>query len=82
MSQKTALKSHPSGGKMKCHFCEALAVQKHHISYFPEKTIAVCSACHVRIHFTKDPNYVQYKKGDSVFFYSMKKRLWRCGVRL
>ena len=57
---------------MKCEICESIAIQKHHISYFPEKTIVVCLICHKRIHFRKIPNYIQYKKGDPDFFY-MKK---------
>ena len=67
---------------MKCYFCESVATQKHHVSYFPEITIAVYLDCHKRIHFSKNSMYIQYKKGDSIFFYSMKKRLWHYGVRL
>jgi len=33
---------------------EVLKLEKHHISYDPEKTIFVCRNCHLRIHHTND----------------------------
>ena len=67
---------------MKCQICGEVATQKHHISYFPEKTITVCAICHNQIHLGKIPQYLHYKKGDPNFFYSMKKRLRRRGIKL
>lgn len=62
--------------------CKSVAVQKHHITYFPERTIGVCDPCHKQIHKDKDPEYIQFKDGESTVFYSMKKRLHKFGVRL
>jgi len=67
---------------LNCELCFEKAIQKHHISYFPEKTVAVCNKCHRKIHIHKDRNFIKFKKGDSDFFYSMKKRLWKWGVML
>ena len=41
---------------------EVLKLEKHHISYNPEKTIFVCRSCHRRIHCTND--FPHLKQGD------------------
>lgn len=48
---------------------------KHHISYFPEETTAVCETCHKEIHHGKYPNLLRYKKGDAQIFYKQKARI-------
>ena len=65
---------------VKCHVCDSVtAVQKHHLTYFPETTIAICEGCHKKIHSNKHPyltlQYIKYKKGDSKLFYSQQKRI-------
>ena len=70
--------------KIFCEHCKIEpATQKHHISYFPEKTINLCFSCHLVIHKSKHPMYdkfKQYKKGESAIFYKYKskkkKKFW------
>ena len=49
--------------------------RKHHISYYPEKTILVHKKCHNKIHNTNEyPHLKDYNIGDSKDFYSGVKR--------
>jgi len=52
---------------MKCHLCSRTATEKHHITYYPEVTIAVCAFHGDEIHRrpSKYPELLQYTKGDS-----------------
>jgi hypothetical protein len=58
-----------------CHICkkedknEQFKFVPHHISYFPEKTICVCTECHNKIHQTDE--FPQFKplSNDSHKFY-------------
>ena len=62
---------------MKCHLCSRTSDEKHHISYYPEVTIAVCAFHGDEIHRrpSKYPELLQYPKGDSVQWYSQQRRL-------
>ncbi|MGH2611728.1 MAG: hypothetical protein ACRDFB_01610 [Rhabdochlamydiaceae bacterium] len=59
--------------------CNTKAQIKHHITYFPEETIAVCIGHHDKIHSGKYPqltqDYIKYIKGDATLFYQGKHRL-------
>tara|TARA_Y100001951_G_C11115769_1_gene169990 strand:- start:55 stop:543 length:489 start_codon:yes stop_codon:yes gene_type:complete len=65
------------GATIQCQHCKiSAATQKHHITYFPEKTIWLCFDCHYVIHHCKHPmysKYKQYEKGDSYSFYNYRK---------
>ena len=60
-----------------CGFGESFDIQtgiptplnKHHVSYFPEKIAYVHWACHNRIHNTPLTTFIQYSPGDSEKFY-------------
>jgi len=69
---------------MKCHFCENIATEKHHIRYYPEETIAVCSYHGDQIHIYPFlyQEYIKYQKGDSTAFYAQRKRIERFFVRI
>lgn len=59
--------------------CSVQAKIKHHITYFPEVTIAVCIGHHDKIHSGRYPqltkDYIKYIKGDAQIFYRGKERL-------
>jgi len=38
--------------------------QLHHTSYKDDKKIVVCRSCHVKIHHSNDPEYIQYRPED------------------
>jgi len=64
---------------LKCEFCNEIATEKHHISYFSEQTVGVC-AFHgddIHIHPELYAKYIKYQKGDSTLFYSQNKRIVR-----
>ena len=50
---------------MKCHLCSRTATEKHHITYYPERTIGVCAFHGDEIHRrpSKYPMLLQYSKG-------------------
>jgi len=61
---------------MKCELCNQVATEKHHITYFPERTIGVCAFHGDEVH--RDPNlsrYNQYHYGDAKEFYGQKQRI-------
>ena len=61
---------------MKCELCNNTATEKHHLSYFPERTMGVCGFHGDEIH--KNPAYgslVRYTRGDAQAFYSQEKRI-------
>jgi ribosome-binding protein aMBF1 (putative translation factor) len=63
---------------MICEICNQNEVtQKHHVTYFPEKTMGVCDDCHEWIHSddNTDKQYIEYKKGDSSQFYAQRRRI-------
>ena len=62
---------------MKCHLCSKTATEKHHISYYPEVTIAVCAFHGDEIHRrpSKYAMLLQYSKGDSAQWYSQEHRI-------
>ena len=62
---------------MKCHLCSKTATEKHHISYYPEVTIAVCAFHGDEIHLKpwKHPELLQYSHGDSTQFYAQQRRI-------
>ncbi len=62
---------------MKCHICESVATEKHHISYYPEETIAVCAHHGDEIHSCSSQyqDLIKFHPGDASFFYSQKKRI-------
>jgi hypothetical protein len=48
----------PSWKNKKCAICgfsETTALEKHHVSYNPEKIIIICANCHVRLR--RDPKF-------------------------
>ncbi len=59
--------------KGKCKICKKPATILHHISYFPQKIIPVCKACHDKIHHKNDGKYIDYKLGDPSKYYTIKK---------
>ena len=62
---------------MKCHLCSRTSDEKHHISYYPEVTIAVCAFHGDEIHRrpSKYHELLQYSKGDSAQWYNQQRRL-------
>jgi len=59
-------------------YCTGEAEQKHHISYFPEITVATCDECHKDVHTKQYPelaHYLQYTPGDAKIFYSQNDRI-------
>ena len=62
---------------MKCELCNQTATEKHHVSYFPERTVGVCGFHGDEIHRRPDSyqNLLKYKDGDAQVFYSQKKRV-------
>ena len=62
---------------MKCHLCSKIATEKHHVSYYPEVTIAVCAFHGDEIHRrpSKYPELLQYTKGDSAYYYGQQRRI-------
>jgi hypothetical protein len=62
---------------MKCELCSKTATEKHHIMYYPERTIPVCGFHGDDIH-NRPSNYsqlLQFKKKDPKKFYSQQKRI-------
>lgn len=62
--------------KMKCELCSNTATEKHHLSYFPERTMAVCGFHGDEIH--RNPSFkhlVAYSNGDAQVFYSQERRI-------
>jgi hypothetical protein len=64
---------------MRCELCFDVATEKHHITYFPEQTIPVCSFHGDEIHLkpSKYSSFLKYKKSDSAYFYSQQSRIGR-----
>ena len=62
---------------MKCELCNQTATEKHHVSYFPERTVGVCGFHGDEIHRRPNSyqNLLKYKNGDAQVFYSQKKRV-------
>jgi hypothetical protein len=62
---------------MKCELCSRTSEEKHHISYYPEVTIAVCAFHGDEIHRrpSKYPELLQYPKGDSAQWYNQQRTL-------
>ena len=62
---------------MKCELCNQTATEKHHVSYFPERTVGVCGFHGDEIHRRPGSYHslLKYKKGDAQVFYSQKKRV-------
>lgn len=61
-----------------CDICLNKAVQKHHISYFPEETMPVCDRCHRKIHSGFYPvlaKFLKYAPGEAKIFYDQKERI-------
>jgi hypothetical protein len=61
---------------MKCELCNNTATEKHHLSYFPERTMGVCGFHGDEIH--RNPalvHLVRYPNGDAKTFYSQAKRI-------
>ena len=62
------------------------ATVKHHISYFPEITTALCMWCHARIHSGNYPElekkFIHYKKGDANLFYQTNEKIARLSSRI
>ncbi len=63
-----------------CDNCnDEIAVQKHHVKYFPEETVPICDPCHKLIHSGWFPyltqKYIKYAPGDSKLFYEQKRRI-------
>ena len=55
--------------KQICSICleEALTIYNHHTSYFPEKTIKVCSICHSKLHKNLKSN-INFQKECGRFY--------------
>jgi ribosome-binding protein aMBF1 (putative translation factor) len=64
---------------MKCELCFKTVTEKHHITYFPEKTIGVCGFQGDEIHrkTSKHSSLPQYTKDNSKVFYNQQKRVSR-----
>ena len=64
---------------MRCELCFKTATEKHHITYFPEQTIPVCGFHGDEIHHkpSKYSFLLNYKKNDSIQFYSQQNRISR-----
>lgn len=62
---------------MKCELCERIATEKHHISYFPEITIPVCTFHGDEIHRKPEQfgHLILYNPGEGHYFYEQKKRI-------
>ena len=63
-----------------CDNCNLrVAVQKHHVKYFPEEPVPVCDSCHKLIHSGLYPlltiKYIKYSPGDAKIFYSQNRRI-------
>jgi hypothetical protein len=52
-----------------------ISLQKHHVSYFPQKIAHVHKQCHDEIHATDNHVLIQYDEGDSKKFYDNLKAL-------
>ena len=62
---------------MKCELCDNIATEKHHITYYPERTIGVC-AFHgdaIHQHSVQYASLLQFKKNESTEFYMQQKRI-------
>lgn len=51
------------------------ALRKHHISYFPENIVNLCTSCHAAVHSRNEPIYKKYisSKKDAHDFYLIKR---------
>jgi len=65
-----------------CYICgqepeDDFALQKHHVSYFPEIIVFVHYQCHQKIHDPDNPmtQYIQYDEGDARKFYEKKNKI-------
>ena len=46
---------------------------RHHISYYPQKTVNLHYQCHQQLHFSGNPtSLIQYAYGDSRKFYKQR----------
>ena len=58
-----------------------ISLQKHHVSYFPQKIAHVHKQCHDKIHATDNHFLIQYEQGDGRKFHdnleSLPKNLSR-----
>ena len=63
--------------QMKCDLCDQNSTEKHHVTYYPERTIPVCAFHGDDIHQRPAiySNLLQYRKSDSTEFYSQQKRI-------
>lgn len=62
---------------IKCDLCDQNATEKHHVTYYPERTIPVCAFHGDDIHQRPSiySNLLQYGKSDSTEFYTQQKRI-------
>ena len=62
---------------MKCELCSRTATEKHHVTYYPERTIGVCAFHGDEIHRmpSKYPALLQYPKGESTQWYNQDHRI-------
>ena len=62
---------------MQCELCLKTATEKHHVSYFPEVTMAVCHFHGDDIHNKpyKYGQFLQYPRGDSSYYYEQQERI-------
>ena len=62
---------------MKCELCSRTATEKHHVTYYPERTIGVCAFHGDEIHRrpSKYPTLLQYPQGDSIQWYRQQRRI-------
>jgi hypothetical protein len=62
---------------MKCELCSRTATEKHHVTYYPEVTIAVCAFHGDEIHRSPSmyPALLQYPQGESTQWYSQEHRI-------
>ena len=62
---------------MKCELCSKTATEKHHVTYYPERTIPVCGFHGDEIH--KRPKkyslLLKFRKNESREFYNQQKRI-------
>jgi len=63
--------------EMMCHFCQNIATEKHHVTYFPEETIGVCAfhGDQIHLHPFEYAQYIKYRRGDASAFYEQNKRI-------
>ena len=64
----------------KCVACKTIIqkgelIVKHHISYYPERTIPVHNHCHTKIHCGSDFNHLAPDPRQTIRFYKSKRHL-------